>query len=131
MRVCKHGCGVKSFGFLRANHPSRNLKTFSSSKLDKFTYLPIPSSAETWKIVTKKVSQFFFAYADILSEKNPYFAKYLFAKQELITRARLRGQDFVTGKNFSFNQCHTKSFAFFSWESYFIKAIENIFPVFA
>ena len=51
--------------------------------------------------------------------------------QELITRARLRGQDFATGKNFSFNQCHTKSFAFFSRESYFIKAIENFFPVFA
>ena len=54
-----------------------------------------------------------------------------FTKQELITRARLRGQDFATGKNFSFNQCHTKSFAFFSRESYFIKAIENFFPVFA
>ena len=63
--------------------------------------------------------------------KNPYFAKHLFAKQELITRARLRGQDFVTGKNFSFNQYHTKSFAFFFRKSYFIKAIENVFPVFA
>ena len=50
---------------------------------------------------------------DILSEKSPYFGKHLFAKQELITRARLRGQDFATGKNFYFNQCHTKSFAFF------------------
>ena len=79
----------------------------------------------------KKVSQFFFAQADILSEKNPYFAKHLFAKQELIARARLRGQDFATSKNFSFNQCHTKSFAFFSRESYFIKVIENFFPVFA
>ena len=66
-----------------------------------------------------------------LSEKNPYFAKHLFAKQELITRARLREQDFATGKNFSFNECHTKSSAFFSRESYFIKAIENFFPVFA
>ena len=37
MRVCKHGCGVKLFGFLRANHASTNLKKFSSSKLDKFT----------------------------------------------------------------------------------------------
>ena len=44
-------------------------------------YLPIPSSAETWKIVTKKLSQFFLTQADILSEKNPYFAKHLFAKQ--------------------------------------------------
>ena len=77
------------------------------------------------------MSQFFFALADILSEKNPYSAKHLFAKQELITRTRLRGQDFATGKNFSFNQCYTKIFAFFSRESYFIKAIENFFPVFA
>ena len=37
MRVCKHGCGVKMFCFLRANHASTNLKKFSSSKLDKFT----------------------------------------------------------------------------------------------
>ena len=28
---------------------------------DMFLHLPIPSSAETWKIVTKKVCQFFFA----------------------------------------------------------------------
>ena len=41
-----------------------------------------------------------------------------------------RVQDFATGNNFSFNQCHTRSFAFFSRESYFIKAIENLFPVF-
>ena len=33
-----------------------------------------------------KLCQFFFAKADILSEKNPYFGKHLFAKQELITR---------------------------------------------
>ena len=37
MRVCKHVCGVKMFCFSRANHASTNLKTFSSSKLDKFT----------------------------------------------------------------------------------------------
>ena len=45
-------------------------------------------------------------------------------------RARLQGQDFATGKNFSLNQSHTKSFAF-SRESYFIKEIENFFPEFA
>ena len=55
----------------------------------------------------------FFAKADILREKSPYFGKHLFAKQEPIMRARLRGQDFAAGKNFSFNRCHTKSFAFF------------------
>ena len=39
IRVCKHGCGVKLFGFSRANHASTNLKKFSSSKLDRFTLL--------------------------------------------------------------------------------------------
>ena len=39
---------------------------------------------------------------------------------------------YKTGKNFSFNQCsYQERFAFFSRESYFIKAIENFFPVFA
>ena len=69
----------------------------------------------------------FFFSLKLTSEENPYFGKHLFAKQELITRARLGGQDFTTGKNFSFNQCYTKSFAFLSRESYFIKAIENFF----
>ena len=87
----------------------------------------IPSSAETWKIVTNTVCQLFFTLADILSEKNPYFAKHLFAKQELITRARLRGQDFATGKNFSFNQGHTKSFAFFSPGKLFYKSNRKLF----
>ena len=59
------------------------------------------------------MSIFFVAEADILSEKSPYFGKHLFAKQELITSARLRGQDSATGKNFSFNHYYTKSFASF------------------
>ena len=33
----KHGCGVKLFGFSRANHASTKLKKFTSSKLEKFT----------------------------------------------------------------------------------------------
>ena len=33
MRVCKHGCGVKLFGFSSANHASTKLEKFSSSKL--------------------------------------------------------------------------------------------------
>ena len=58
----------------------------------------------------KQAMLIFFAKADFLSEKNLYFGKHLFAKQELITRATLRVQDFGTGKNFCFNQCHNKSF---------------------
>ena len=44
--------------------------------------------------------------------------------------ARLCVQNFATD-NFSFNQCHNKEFRVFSQESYFTKAIENFFPVFA
>ena len=62
---------------------------------------------------SKQTVSIFFAKADILSEKNPYFGKHLFAKQELITRARRSVQDFATGKNFSFNQDRNKEFAFF------------------
>ena len=61
MRVCKHGRGVKLFGFSRANHASTNLKSFRVQNSTSLLYLPIPSPAETCKIVTKKVSQFFFA----------------------------------------------------------------------
>ena len=42
------------------------------------------------KSLQRRCVNFFFAYADILNENNPYFGKHLFAKQELITRARLR-----------------------------------------
>ena len=70
---------------------ARIWKSFRVQNSTSLLYLPIPSSAETWKIVAKKVCQSFFALADILSEKSLYFGKHLFAKQELITRARLRG----------------------------------------
>ena len=87
MRVCKHGCGIKMFCFSRANHVSTNLKKFLSSKLDKVTLFT--HSFVGWNLENlykQAVSTFF----QILSEKNPYFGKHLFAKQELITRARLR-----------------------------------------
>ena len=62
MRVCKHGCGVKLFDFSRPNHASTNFKkSFQVQTSTSLLYLPIPSSAETWEIVTKKVCQFFFA----------------------------------------------------------------------
>ena len=58
--------------------------------------------------------QFFFAWADILSEKNPYFGKRLFCKTKTDYTCKLRVQDFATGKNFSFIQCSKQqSFSFF------------------
>ena len=99
------------FCFSRAYHASTNLKKFSSSKLHKFTLF---THSFNWKVVTKKVCQSFFCLSlHFKGEKSVVSGKRLFAKQELITRARLRGQDFATGKNFSFNQCHQKSFASF------------------
>ena len=129
MRVCKHGCDVtKMFCLSWANHTSTNLKKFFSSKLNKFTlFKPIPSSAETWKIFTNKLCQFFFfAWTDILGEKNPYFGKHLLQNKNWFnTRARVRVQDFATGKNFSFNQCHNEEFCVFSRESYFFFTFEG------
>ena len=67
--------------------------------------------------------QLFFASADIFSEKNPYFGKYLFCK---------------TGTDYEYNLVYKTSrlvrislsiSALNKRESYSIKAIENVFPV--
>ena len=121
VRVCKHGCGVKMFAFRALITQGRIWKGFRVQNSTSLLYLPIPPSVETWKIFTKKMCHFF------SPKKNPYFEQHLFAKQELITRARRLVQEFATGKNFSFNQCHNKEFRVFSRESYFISAIENFF----
>ena len=108
---------------------ARIWKRFWVKKLDKLTLFTHYSSVETWKIFRNILC---FVWADILSEKNPYFGKYLFCKTKTDYAYKLRVQDFATSKNFSFNQCsYQERFAFFSRESYFIKAIENFFPVFA
>ena len=49
------------FCFSRANHASTNLKkSFSDQNSTSLLYLPIPSSADTWKIFTIKLCQLFF-----------------------------------------------------------------------
>ena len=60
MRVCKHGCDIKMFCFSCANHASSNLKSFWVQNSTSFLYLPIPSLAETWKILANKLCQFCF-----------------------------------------------------------------------
>ena len=69
---------------------AENWKSFLVKNSTNLLYSPIPSSAE---IFTDKLCQFFFAQDEILNEKNPYFGKHLSTKQEPITRARLRVQD--------------------------------------
>ena len=72
-----------------------------------------------------------FAEADILSEKNPFLESIFIAKRTNYTYITLRVQDFANGKNFLLISNLNKEFFVFSPESYFIKAIENFFPVFA
>ena len=55
MKVCKHDCDVKLIT------QAQIWKSFRVQNATSLPYSPIPSSAETWKIVTKKVCQFFFA----------------------------------------------------------------------
>ena len=91
MRVCKHGCDVKMFCFSRANHVSTNLTKFLTSKLDKVTLFT--HSFVGWHLenLYKEDVSIFFAKADILSEKNPYFLESIF----LQNKDWLRVQDFV------------------------------------
>ena len=132
MRVCKHGCGVKLFGFSRANHASTKLKKFSSSKLDKFTLLSLSFIGWNLENRYKEGVSIFFRLSWHFKWEKSVFCKASFCKTRTDYACKTSiGQDFAIGKNFSFNQCHTKSSMFFSPESYYIKAIENFFPVFA
>ena len=130
IRVCKHGCEVKMFCFSGANHASTNLKKVFQLKTRQvyFIYL-FPRRLKLGKSVQKMLCQFFFAKADILSEKNTYFGKPLFCK----TRTDLiRLQDFVdkTSRLVRISlliSAITKSFTFFLRKIKFKKAMENIF----
>ena len=117
----------KLFCCTLANHASTNLKKFLSWKLEKLLYLRISSSAETWKVFTNMLSQFFPLKLTFEGKKFRILESIFFAKQELITRTKLLAQHFGTGKKFSFNQWGNKEICFFHWESYFVKAIENPF----
>ena len=94
IRVCKHGCDVKMFCFSRANHTSTNLK----------------------KAVEFKTRQVYFIYPFLPRLK---LGKHLFAKQELITLARLRVQDLQVVRISLFITAITKSFAFISGKLFY------------
>ena len=62
MRVCKHMVVVsRCFALCALITQAWIWKSFQVHNLTSLLYLPIPSLAETWKILTKKVCQFFFA----------------------------------------------------------------------
>ena len=49
----------RCFAFRALITQARILKSFRVKNSTSLLYLPIPSSAEIWKIVTKKVCEFF------------------------------------------------------------------------
>ena len=55
-------------------------KSFQVQNSTSLLYLPIPSSAETWKIVTKKVCQFFFRLSWHFKREKSVFWKESFCK---------------------------------------------------
>ena len=76
MRVCKHGCDINMFCFLRANHASTNLKKVVSWKISRQLYfiylfprrLKLEKSLETCCVK-------FFCLSWHLSEKSILFGK--------------------------------------------------------
>ena len=78
--------------FVRSSRKHKFEKVLVIKNSTSLLYLPIPLEDETWKIFSNKLRQLFFA--DILSEKNPYFGKHLFAKQELIICVQEKGDQY-------------------------------------
>ena len=72
----------------------------------------IPLSNEISKIFPNLLCQIFLLKLTFYARKIHFLESIFFAKQKLITCAKLCVQDFATGKNFSFNQCHRKSLVF-------------------
>ena len=128
MRVCKHGCGVKMFCFSRANHASTNLKKFSSSKLDRFTLFA--HSFVGWNLENryKEGVSIFFRLSRHFKREKSVFWKASFCK----TRTDYACMTSWTRlcEIYLLVSAMQRVLRFFS-ESYFIKAMENVFPVFA
>ena len=127
MRVCKHGCGVKLFGFSRANHASTNLKKVSSSKLDKFTLFT--HSFVGWNMENryKEGESIFLRLSWHFKREKSVFWKASFCKTRTDYACKTSWTRLCDCKNFSFNQCHTKSFAFFLGKLFY-KSNRKLFP---
>ena len=106
---------------------------FLSEKLDKFTLFTHSFVGWNLEDLYKHAVLIFFAWDDILSDKNPFLKSIFIAKQELITRTLSlvykTSRQWLVRISLLINNLNKKFL--FSRESYFIKAIENFFPVFA
>ena len=89
----------------KPHYARTNLKKFLTRKLDKFTLFT--HSLVGW--ILENVSIFFFSIKlTFQARKIHILESTFFAKIELIMWTSICVQDFMTGKNFSFNQCHLK-----------------------
>ena len=129
MGVCKHVWDVKMFCFSRVLIRKAQIWKCSWVEISiSLLYLPIPLSVETWKIFTKHALSIFFSLKLTFQVRQICNLESLFlAKQELITRARLRVHDFTTGENFSFNQRHNKEFCVFVSRKLIYKTNRKLF----
>ena len=131
MRVCKHGCGVKLFGFSHANHASTNLKKFSSSKLDKFTLF-------THSFVgLKHEKSLQRRWVNFSLLKPAFWARKIRILQSIFLQNKnwLRMQDFVDKilrlvRISLLISAIQKVLRFFSWKLFY-KSNRKLFPVFA
>ena len=74
MRVCKHGCGVKLFGFSRANHASTNLKKVFEFKTQKVYFIyPFLRRLKLGKSLQRRCVHFSSLKLTVLSEKIRIF----------------------------------------------------------
>ena len=119
MRVCKYEW------LWRQDHASTNLKKVLSWKTRQVYFIyPFPRQLKLGKSLEKHPVSIFFPWAVILSVKNPYFGRHLFGKQRLITRTSFV---YKTSRMVRISLLISAlNSAFFSGESYFIKAIENV-----
>ena len=112
MRVCRHGCVVKKFCFSRANHAKLEFeKVFELKTRQVYFIYPFLRRLKLGKSLQRRAVIFFALNLTFSARKVRILESIFLQNKKLITRARLHGQDFATGKNFAFNRSDTKSFA--------------------
>ena len=117
---------VTSRCFASRAHASTNLKKLLSWV---FFIYPFPTRLKLGKIFKTCCVYFVFRLSWHFKWEKSVFLKASFfkKKQELIMRTRLRVQDFATGENFSFNQCHNKEFCVFFSQKLSYKSNRKLF----
>ena len=107
-------------------------KSFSVENSRSLLYLyPFPHPLKLGKSLHKMLCQFSFSWADILSEKNPYFAKLLFCKTRTDYAYKTLCTRLCDWWEFILISAITRVLHFFSGKLIYKLAIENSFPVFA